>query len=245
VKKSGVAQWWKDAFRWRYLECYAHRDDAAAVREAGVVAKLLKLRRGARLLDVGCGAGRHVRAFADRGARVVGVDLSKDLLDEAMRRGRCHYVQADVRRLPFDDETFAHVTSLFTSFGYFDAAGDRRHLREMRRVLRRGGTFVIDFLNPKRVRAQLVPESRRKSGEYEIRERRFIRRGRVEKEVELHDLRGGLVEKWTESVRLYGRPDLEALLVATGFKVLGARGDLEGARWRDDAERLVLVAVAK
>jgi ubiquinone/menaquinone biosynthesis C-methylase UbiE len=219
-------EWWREAFKRPYLECYAHRDDGAADRESKFVAKLLGLRADARLLDAGCGAGRHVRAFCRRGAKVVGVDFSKDLLDEARRRGKEPYVQADVRALPFRDAAFAHVVSLFTSFGYFDGDGDKRHLRELRRVLRPGGTFVIDFLNPGRVRHDLV------------------RQGGVVKPVPIRHPVGHGPTVWIESVRLYGRKDLEKLLSAAGFDVRSVHGDLAGGVWEEDAQRLVLTAAA-
>ena len=236
-------EWWRGAFGRSYLDCYAHRDDASAEREAAFVASLLSLAPGARLLDAGCGAGRHVRAFARRGASVVGVDLSVELLAEARSAGGARYVAADVRRLPFRDAAFAHVVSLFTSFGYFDADGDRAHLVELRRVLRPGGAFVIDFLNPPRVIGSLVPESTRTYGALEIREQRFVRGGRVEKEVEVRDA-SGATRRWTESVRLYGRDELTSLLAASGLRVTSAHGDLAGGAWSEASERLVLGAVA-
>jgi SAM-dependent methyltransferase len=238
------ADWWSEAFRRPYLECYAHRDDASAEREAAFVATLLALAPGASLLDAGCGAGRHVRAFGRRGAAVVGVDFSVELLAAARAAGDARYVAADVRRLPFKDAVFAHVVSLFTSFGYFDAAGDRAHVVEMRRVLRAGGTFVIDFLNPPRVVAALVPESTRTYGALEIRERRFVRGGRVEKEIDARDASTGATRRWTESVRLYGRDELTSLLASAGLRVTSTHGDLAGGAWSESSERLVLAAVA-
>lgn len=238
-----AAGWWTEAFRRPYLECYAHRDDASAEREAAFVASLLSLAPGARLLDAGCGAGRHVRAFARRGAFVVGADLSRELLAAARAAGDARLVAADVRRLPFKDAAFAHVVSLFTSFGYFDDAGDRAHLGELRRVLVRGGTFVIDFLNPPRVIGTLSPETTRTVGRLEIRERRFVRGERVEKEVEVTD-GDGATRRWTESVRLYGRDELTSLLASAGLVVTSTHGDLAGGPWSETSERLVLAAVA-
>jgi SAM-dependent methyltransferase len=244
TKDGGGAGWWTEAFRRSYLDCYSHRDDASAEREAAFVATALGLAPGARLLDAGCGAGRHVRAFTRRGASVVGVDLSQELLAEAVAAGDARYVAADVRALPFKDGAFAHVVSLFTSFGYFDDDGDRAQLAELHRVLRHGGTFVIDFLNPSHVIGSLVPTSSRTVGLYEIQETRFLREGRIEKEVAVKDTAAGTTRTWKESVRLYGRKDLEILLTGAGFKVASVHGDLAGGAWSDASTRLVLTAVA-
>jgi SAM-dependent methyltransferase len=244
VTKGGAPGWWTTAFRRSYLLAYAHRDESSAERETAFVASLLALVPGARLLDAGCGAGRHARAFARRGARVTGLDLSAELLAEARREDGVGYVLGDVRRLPFGDGAFRHVVSLFTAFGYFDEDGDRAHLTELRRVLAPGGTFAIDFLNPPHVVASLVPESSHESAGLAIRERRRIREGRVEKDVEIRETATGATHSWTESVRLYDRARLETLLLAAGFRVTAVHGDLAGGPWSDRAPRLVLGAVA-
>ena len=236
--------WWTTAFRRPYLRAYAHRDEASAEREAAFVATLLGLAPGGRLLDAGCGAGRHARAFARRGARVTGLDLSAELLAEAREKDGVGYVLGDVRRLPFAGGAFGHAVSLFTAFGYFDEAGDRTHLTELRRVLAPGGTFAIDFLNPPHVIGSLVPESSRESAGLAIRERRRIREGRVEKDVEIRETASGATHRWTESVYLYDRARLESLLLAAGFGVTAVHGDLAGGAWSDRAPRLVLAAVA-
>jgi SAM-dependent methyltransferase len=244
VTQDRAPGWWTTAFRRPYLAAYAHRDEASAEREAAFVEALLGLAAGARLLDAGCGAGRHARALAARGARVVGLDLSEALLAEARRDDDVRYVRGDVRRLPFLSGVFRHVVSLFTAFGYFDETGDREHLTELRRVLAAGGTFAIDFLNPPHVIGSLVPESSHTERGLEIRERRRIREGRVEKDVEIRETATGATHRWTESVRLYDRARLEALLMAAGFRVTAVYGDLAGGPWSDRAPRLVLGAVA-
>lgn len=237
--------WWTEAFRRPYLECYAHRDDASAEREAAFLAPHLGVTPGLRLLDAGCGAGRHARAFASRGALVVGVDRSADLLREAVQRGgRPRYVMADVRSLPLRDGVFDAVVSLFTSFGYFDAAGDRAHMAQLRRVMRRGGRFALDFLNAPRVTRLLVRHSKRAVGEMTVQETRTVRGKRIEKEVIVTGPGAAPVAKWYESVRLYRRDELHELLDRAGFRARAEFGDLAGGAWSHESERLVLVAEA-
>jgi SAM-dependent methyltransferase len=70
--------------------------------------------RGRRVLDVGCGFGRHLRVAADHGAEVVGIDLSGGV-DVAYRniagRPNCHVVQANILERPLHDECFDVVWS--------------------------------------------------------------------------------------------------------------------------------------
>ncbi len=235
--------WFVDAFRTGYLGVYAHRDDAAAGAEAAFAATLLG--DVARVLDAGCGAWRHARALAARGFIVTGLDLSLDLLREAATLGGGpRYVRGDLRALPFGDGAFGGVLSFFTSFGYFDDAGNARQLAALRRVTRRRGRLVLDFLNAALVRAALVPRSERESAGHTIIEERAIRAGRVEKDVTVI-APGGARRAWRESVRLYSREDLGRLLGTAGYDVLAVHGDLCGGPFEaSSSARCVLVGEA-
>ncbi|MBI4569604.1 MAG: methyltransferase domain-containing protein, partial [Planctomycetes bacterium] len=72
--------WQERAFGEHYLAVYPHRSLAQARREVAAIIPLLSLAPGARVADICCGWGRHAVALARRGMRVVGVDLSPDLL---------------------------------------------------------------------------------------------------------------------------------------------------------------------
>ena len=81
--------------------------------EVAFIVDALGLEPGQRLLDVGCGPGRHAYGFAQRGIEVVGVDISQrfvDLANENAPAGAT-FVRADARDLPFDAE-FDAVISL-------------------------------------------------------------------------------------------------------------------------------------
>lgn len=108
---------------------------------------LMGLPVGARVLDVPCGQGRHAHLLAEAGYRVRGVDLSRDLLAVAKRRGtssNLQYTRADMRRLPPSwTGRFDAVANLFTSFGFFlEPDDDARVIRELARVLAPGGLLV-------------------------------------------------------------------------------------------------------
>ena len=109
--------------------------------------EIMGLPVGARVLDVPCGQGRHAHLLAEAGYRVRGVDLSRDLLAVAKRRGTSSYLQytrADMRRLPRAwTGRFDAVANLFTSFGFFlEPDDDARVIREFARVLAPGGLLV-------------------------------------------------------------------------------------------------------
>lgn len=67
------------------------------------------LHPGAKVLDLGCGAGRDTAHFAGRGFWTAGLDLSRGMLLEAMRRAPGMYVEGDMTRLPFVPDSFDAV----------------------------------------------------------------------------------------------------------------------------------------
>ncbi|RPJ53888.1 MAG: class I SAM-dependent methyltransferase, partial [Acidobacteria bacterium] len=152
-----MPEWFEEWFGEEYLQLYPHRDDAEADRAVALIVRATGFVPGWRVLDVASGAGRHARAFRAVGARCVGLDLSRALLQVARGVTDAPLVRADMRRIPIRPGSMDLTVSLFTSFGYFEH--DEEHaaaLREMVATIRPGGWFVIDFLNATEVRRRLV-----------------------------------------------------------------------------------------
>ncbi len=100
-----------------------------------------------RVLDLGCGTGRYVHAFADVAAHVTGLDVSPRMIDVARNASPANveWVVGSGRELPFADEAFDVVLAI-DSFPYVHQGGDalvREVAREVRRVLAPGGRFAI------------------------------------------------------------------------------------------------------
>ena len=108
----------------------------------------LELRPGDRLLDVGCGEGRHCAGARARGARVVGVDTDREALVRA-RDALCSepssprsasLLRADALILPFRDASFDRVICSEVMEHVHDY---RAAARELARVLRTGGSCAV------------------------------------------------------------------------------------------------------
>ena len=218
-----MAEWWEEAFRADYLRVYPHRDDGEAVGDvAGLAGYLPGFGRGRRVLDIACGAGRHLRAMTAAGVRSVGADLSSDLLAEARRQGSGALVRCDMRSLPFRSGSFDAATMFFHSFGYFDTEEeDARVLHEISRVLVAGGGLLLHLPRPFDVRRYLVPRSTREADGVTIEEERTIEEDgrRVRKRVTLR--RKGETRSWTELVRLYPRSEVVRMAAGAGLRLRG------------------------
>jgi len=110
----------------------------------------LALSPPARILDVGCGFGRHALELAKRGYEVLGMDRSPAMLKEARRllkqKKNPVLQQGDMRKLAFKKE-FDAVICLYTTFGYFSPKENLNVLNKMARALKPGGKIFIDTID--------------------------------------------------------------------------------------------------
>ena len=245
VVRDSRREWFREWFGDEYLAIYPHRDEREAEAAVGLYLQSAPPPTGA-ILDLACGAGRHLRELLSAGLHGIGLDLSMKLLDRA--RGlspRAQLVRGDMRQLPFRDEGFAGLTSFFTSFGYFASrAEDEQVAVEMRRVLEAGGSFMLDFLNSSRVRTDLVEAESRRIPGFDVSVRRSIVGDTVVKQIHLQSDDGGEGRSFVERVRLYEAGELESLLSSAGLETRELFGDYRGTRFSPDADRLILTGTA-
>ena len=116
-------------------------ENRAKVR--AVLSALAARAGGGRLLDVGCGTGFVIDLARDLFARIDGVDVTPAMLERVDRSGgHVHLHEARAEALPFADGSF----DMASSYAFMHHVADHRAiLREVRRVLRRGGLFYVDL----------------------------------------------------------------------------------------------------
>ncbi|MCC5877242.1 MAG: class I SAM-dependent methyltransferase [Candidatus Sumerlaeia bacterium] len=239
--------WYETAFGEDYLRRYAHRDEDEARHGVALLARQGDIARGRRVLDLCCGAGRHLGPLDTLGGWSMGGDLSMALLREATATHPV--VRLDMRHLPFLNESFAVVSNFFTAFGYFDE--DEENLSvfaEVHRVLEKGGWFFLDFMNVVPVIRELEGKGGRDEGETVDGQgrrwhvTRLLTRGpRVEKKmVSLESPCGSSI---SESVRLFREMELVEGLNKVGFVVQKRYGSYLGDDFDEvSSPRLILVA---
>jgi len=245
VRVSGSAptrEWFRDWFGEEYLALYPHRDEREAREAVDLFRDVGFPTHGSRVLDLACGAGRHLLELRAAGLDATGLDLSLTLLRSARAAAPATpLVRGDMRQLPFRPGAFSGLTSFFTSFGYFaDPVDDLRVLKEMARVLAPGGTFMLDFLNASRVREKLVAEDRSEVEGNRIVQVREIADDVVVKRIRIEPFDGGPVRHFEERVRLYSCEKLVSLLAEASLLASHRFGDYSGAPFRTESPRLIL-----
>jgi SAM-dependent methyltransferase len=236
-----MPEWFEEWFGDEYLALYPHRDEVDAAHLVALLGRLLGWGVGWRVLDLCCGPGRHARALDAAGLAVTGLDLSAVLLRKARQVTAAPLVRADIRALPIRPRSVDAGLNLFTSFGYFDT--DEEHaatLVGMVGTVRRGGWFVLDFLNADLV-ASRIPEGtgsfERGEGGTTLRRYRTADGRHVVKEILLADGR-----RFQERVRLFSADELGDMLARAGGRVRHCFGDYDGGPPHAAAPRALLVA---
>lgn len=201
----------------------------------------------ARIVDLGCGHGRHAIELARRGHAVTGIDLAESFVEVARRDAAAAGVEVDFQhgdmaaldaREPFDA-----AICLFDAFGFFDDAHALRTLQAAHAALVPDGRLLLDLrtrewmlrLPPATVvdkgngdlmvdRQQFDPESGR------LIDRRTTLRGDRRRDVLF-------------SVRLYTYTEIRSLLQTAGFTIEWAGGGFDGAPLSPDRPRTLTVAI--
>jgi SAM-dependent methyltransferase len=229
MSRISTRAWYKDWFNSPfYHRLYFERDEAEAKAFVHKLIHFLQPPPDSRMLDIGCGRGRHSRMLADLGFDVTGFDLSFDSIAYAkqlQQKDNLSFFQHDMR-LPFWINYFDYAFNFFTSFGYF--ATRREHDDAMRTIsasLKPAGVFVIDYLNVHYAEDHLVrDEIKNISGTtYEIR--RWNDATHFYKRIVVTDASLPSHEEFTEKVAKFSLDDFTDMLAFQRMQVLEVFGD--------------------
>ncbi len=240
-------EWYETFFTGLYGQVLAgERHEARAPGEARMIKHLLRLRKGQRVLDCPCGLGRISFALARLGLDVTGADLTASYIRRARRRAKAEgtdvrFFRCDMRELPFDGQ-FDAVVNWFTSFGYFDDAGDLATAKAAFAALKPGGKFLVEMLNKSWMLAHFRPDhDDTVHGVRIVSHARWdARSGRVHNRWTFS--KGRKVETHRFSHRLYNGTEIRRLLRAAGFRDVRLFGHPPLGRFTRHSRRMIAVA---
>ena len=215
---------------------------AMSVAEVKAFVALSEAQPGARVLDLGCGWGRHGPALTERGLKVDGLERAKGSARRAAGN-RLTVVRGDVRKLPYRDASFDAVACFYSSIFFFGEAENLLCLHEVARVLKPGAPFVLQAANPLHL-ARLGPEERTlplPDGSRVWERSRFEQStGREVGERRL-TLKTGEQFDAGYSIRHYAPGELEVLALRAGLRVTDLRGGLNLEKWGRQSREVIAV----
>ena len=239
--------WYLDEEFWATFGSLMFNEEtfAEGSAQAGALLDLIDL-EPCRVLDLGCGPGRHALPLAAQGYPVTAVDTSAGLLKELQKRRRdlpIDIVQADMREF-VRPETFDLVLVMWSSFGYFTEESDHEQvLANIHRSLTPDGQLVLDLVGLEYLCRNLEPVHLTEYDDGRI----LIERPELTDDLTRLDndwmlIDGDQVARTHFSHRVWSAGEIRALLTRCGFTSIRLYGSYEGDEYDLDSERLIVVA---
>lgn len=238
-RQEWFGEWFDSPY---YYILYKSRDVTEAQMFIDQLIKRVKPSMDSRFLDVACGRGRHSIYLNSKGFDVTGIDLSNHNIEVANESSndKLRFVEYDMREVYLKD-TFDFAFNLFTSFGYFDSQEeDQKSISAIASSMKKGGYFLLDFLNPYVVINDLVEAetkiiegvkfniSRRYDGEF------------ILKDIVINDR--GEVQYFQEKVRGIRRVDFLSYFENAGLRVKSVFGDYSLNKYKKEkSPRLIFL----
>lgn len=148
-----MKQWYEQLFE-NYGEKYDSEPYTTGTSgECDFIEKEVARDKGVKILDVGCGTGRHSIELAKRGYGVTGVDLSESMLKRARQKASAEgvgvkFLKADARALPFSEEFDLVIMLCEGAFPLMETDEmNYQILENAGKALRKGGKFIFTTLN--------------------------------------------------------------------------------------------------
>ncbi len=225
-----AAEWFSEWFDSPYYHrLYRERDQPEAQRLLDNLVSWLRLKPGARVLDLACGRGRYSLELRRRGFDVTGVDLAPASIAHAQQfadehlRFRVH----DMREALGEPGHYDCVLNLFTSFGYFDSEAENvLVLRAIADALRPGGELVLDYLNAHCVERKLIANEVKTERGTDFHIARRIQDGYFEKRIAFTD-DDGHPQAFTERVMAIWPEQFDEYFRLAGLRVRAVFGDYD------------------
>lgn len=194
-----------------------------------------------RVLDVGCGQGRHCLEFAKRGFEAVGIDISQKLIAKASQAGEglsVKFTVDDARKMSRVKGYFDLTVLLFSSFGLHSHADNCLVIQQTCARLKTGGYLFIDIDNVYEIERYVANTG----GAY--KDKNFTERIILDQTTN--------VVRWSESWRgqvyrgmyqLYTSEQLSRILEESELQVKCLFGSFQGEKYSAKSQRLIVVAV--
>lgn len=237
-------EWFVSWFNSKYYHIlYADRSDDEAHNFIQRLKNHLSLNPNEKVLDLGCGKGRHSKTLSKFFTALDGIDISKKNIAFAKsnKSKNQNFYLSDMRDFKMSN-SYGYIFNLFTSFGYFDEISENiKVLENCYQHLKNKGLLIIDFLNAEKIKRTINNNQEIKIINNIIFEiDKYISNNYVFKKIKIID--GDSVLNFKEKVQLFELDDFIQMLKKTGFNEISAFGDYQMNSYNSNSDRLILAA---
>lgn len=194
---------------------------SVAKNEVNWVIQKIKLDAGADVIDVGCGTGRHLRAFLDHNLKCTGVDFSKDCIDLAKKNCPeavdCLFEDDFLKFEKTNKKKYDLVFVSGATVGYSDTDQvNFMYLSSLVNVLKPSGYIVVDFLNEEWANAQFKNRTSfwtESPNHFILDERKFEDRFLYSRKIFI-DKVSGAIKSYKDKVRCFSEVEIKQKILS-------------------------------
>ena len=234
--------WFDSSF---YHQLYANRDEKEAAAFIDELINELEPAADSRMLDLGCGSGRHSKYLASKGFDVTGIDLAASSVRQAKRseREKLRFYLHDMR-IPFGRNAFDIVFNFFTSFGYFDDPfQDLKVVSNIYSALKPGGVLVMDYINPVAAEKKLKGSEEKEIDGFIYHITRWTTETHFFKKIRIENMEMAKPVEHIERVKKFSVEDFKNLFDQSGLQLEKVYGDYYLNEYDvQTSPRLILIA---
>lgn len=246
-------QWYRKNFTLSDMVGHPWTESNQTEREVEFIQKALILNGDEKILDLGCGFGRHSLELARQGFEVVGVDISSELIAQAKAQAKLigsniDFICADFRDLSFRSEFDVVLNICDGAIGYLETDEENyKMFKLIAQALKTGGKNLMHIPNTEYARKKLPRKFWHEGNEMlelneldwdEVNKNMF----RTVYSIKYGEVFQALKPPKHSCLRLYSLEELAALITPLNMKILGTYRDFSGkSAASDDSEYLIVI----
>jgi len=240
TEKEWFSEWFDSPY---YHLLYKNRDYREAEIFIDNLLTFLAPPQESSILDLACGRGRHAVFLSQKNFQeVIGIDLSKQSIQFAktFESQNLKFFEQDMRQV-FKEDYFDYIFNMFTSFGYLESDIENLQvLKAATKNLKKTGKLVIDFLNPEKTLADLLPYEVKTIGGISFEIKKYLKNGFIFKEINFSD--NGNNYQFFEKLRAFSQENFFDLFQKAELKVLHTFGNYQLQNFdKKNSERMIFI----